>query len=225
MRCLSVLLLLLLPSFCWGQEYVIPEESSVGECVVVTLKTPAKFASLKVLGRQTFTPIQTYQLKDLGDGTKRWNWTGLADEYAVWITTFDPETGIQEFAGKTVIKQGDAPNPPDPPHPPDPKPGALYRIYPTLERSTTDNLPRGQQLIISSLTFRDKLAAKGHDFGEVVSKHLIDSPPQRLSKIAQAVREANLPLPVVVLEPLNSEGPLRVFALPSDGDALMELLK
>jgi len=117
----------------------------------------------------------------------------------------------------------DPPNPPDPPLPPNQK----WRVAIVFERTKLDNLMKGQQQLIGSLTFRDKLKAAGHLLvpGGVVDQHTKDADgktPKDLAPYLDAVEGD--PLPRICLEPIGG-GDVLDFPLPSSEAAVFELLE
>ena len=167
------------------------------------------------------TDASKYTLKKFGNEYGCWGTPGTyhASILAMWgvqtpgAKTWD-DFGLFSYEA-TFTVTGDGPDPPDPP-----EPGGLKKIWFATTAAGKDNLPT----YANSLTFRQKLEALGHDYQETLFQKVIESPPSRLSKIAQAVREAGIPYPVVVLEPING-GPIRVLSLPSSEGEMLEVLK
>ncbi len=124
--------------------------------------------------------------------------------------------------GKKPDPDDDDPDDEDPPLPPDNK----WQIVIVYESSTLGKLSPEQQSIIKSLTFRQRLAAAGHIIleGGIFDKDGINrdgKTPERIAPFYAAVR--NTKLPVLCIAPVAS-GPVKVFPLPADEDAVLKLL-
>jgi len=134
-----------------------------------------------------------------------------ADPFA--IATFDYGNGVNPD-----------PDPPLPPEPEPPVPGVKHQVVIVFEREELDNLPRAQQVIIASLTFRERLAKAGHRLVAVVDQHsqgADGTAPAELTAYLAACEGD--PLPRICLAPLAG-GKVQDFPLPLTEDAVFELL-
>lgn len=208
----TLLLLLLLTSPLLGQETVIPDKADRDTCVKITTTRTSKFASIKVIGKERFIPIQTYELKT--ETGRSWVWTGPPDTYAVWVTFFDPDTGIQEDVGSCVVG-----NPPNPPDPPNPGPGGPYQIMMFYDGDQLDNYPKDQRFILTSLKYRKDLEAKGHVLLEVLEKAAISKGG---SPFLDAVKGKTLPR--IAFAPKDGGTNVLDYPLPANYEELLKLL-
>ncbi len=137
----------------------------------------------------------------------------------------DGQSDLVEWILGNGKEPGPDPDPdpgPDPPLPPDNK----WQIVIVYESSTLGKLSPEQQSVIKSLTFRKRLAKAGHLIlpGGIFDKDGIDrnnQVPKGLAPFVAAVRDTKLP--VLCIAPVAS-GPVKVFPLPADEDAVIELL-
>ena len=122
-------------------------------------------------------------------------------------------------------KVGETPDPPDPPPPPPPPPGQKWQVVIVFERTQLPNLPRGQQVIIGSLTFRERLAKAGHRLVAVVDQHTAGAGGKRPAELAAylAACEGD-PVPRICLAPIGG-GKVLDFPLPADEEAVLALLE
>jgi hypothetical protein len=119
----------------------------------------------------------------------------------------------------TIGTPGPQPDPtPGPTPDPIPTPGLTYQWLVFIESENLDNLPAGQQAIVASLTFRQRMAAKGHVF--LGRMEPANAPPAYASLVAAI---GKLLLPVVCLAP-TSGGPVKAFPLPANEAAQEALL-
>ena len=144
----------------------------------------------------------------------------------VWVLTRDVTVGEETFPvlvdfGQYEETQTFTVGGGDDPPPPPPNDGP-FKIW-FVETGDRTNLPAGQRNLLASLVYRQRLEALGHDYQETLFPHIIDSPPDRLSNVARAVREASVSLPAVVLEDIQG-GAIKVIAMPADYETLAKEL-
>ena len=132
------------------------------------------------------------------------------------------EVQIQSYLGHGFIDESatfevEGENGPDPP--PDGK--GPYRVF-FIEEGDRTGLPQGQRLLLSSLEYRERMEALGHDYGETLFPHIVSQPPERLRTIALAA--SGKEMPVVVVQSLKNPGYIRSFPLPDNYEALAKEL-
>ena len=118
------------------------------------------------------------------------------------------------------------PDPPDPPDPPVPPPDQKWQVLIIHEPDREDNLPRSQQAILNSLTFRKRLKDAGHVLRGIVSpnaKVIGGSDLQQFVAACLAACEGD-PWPRICLVPRDG-GQVLDFALPKNEAATLNLLK
>lgn len=103
-----------------GVQVLLQEPAGTSTGFTVTVPEPKRFIRLKAQ-KDLFTVIQPTQL----DATT-WFFSAPQGTYAVTVTQFDPETGIDEHYMKVVVGEGVAEPEPTPPPPVDP--GRMGRL-------------------------------------------------------------------------------------------------
>ena len=220
----------LICSVAWGGLATDKAEYSPGDIAVLTVELEGlpEGAVLKGAAKPRITTDAVNHTLLVGPGTQIYHLAGTGGTYTVTLLAMwglpHPEVegawldfGLVDY--ETVVTFTGGVDPPAPPDPP-PVPGGKKKVWFSLKAADKDNLP----LYTHSLVFRQKLEELGHDYQETVTASIINSPPARLSKVAQAVREAGIPYPVVVLEPING-GSFVVAPLPATADEMLEVLK
>jgi len=124
---------------------------------------------------------------------------------------------------------GGGPPPPDPT--PDPIPGQKWQVVIINESSYIDNLPRGQQNILNSVRFRERLIEKGHKLvlGGVVDQDTKYDPGGVLAPFFVAGKSMLVPRkdelkPIILISALSG-GKIYVFPLPKDEAGVFKLLE
>ncbi len=125
------------------------------------------------------------------------------------------------------LEIGGGPVPPDPPDPPDPPPppNQKWEIVIVHESDDAVNLPRSQQVMLKSLTFRKQLKDAGHRLLAIVDhqiKNAKDGIPAGLAPYFGACEGDKLPR--IGLCPLNG-GDVIDFPFPLTEAAVFKLLK
>jgi hypothetical protein len=158
--------------------------------------------------------------------------------YNFAIVRYDAANGQQRVLASVRVIVGDGEDPPDPDdgddedpddgddeNPPLPPPGSKYRVAVIFEKDDLDEMPPAQAILLSSLTFRERLETAGHKVVALVDQH-IEGPdgerPSELAKYFDAVEGDTLPR--ICLEPIGG-GQVIDFPLPVDEDAVFELLQ
>jgi len=101
-----------------------------------------------------------------------------------------------------------------------------WQVVIVHERSSLDNLPRSQQVMLSGLGFRELLKKAGHHLvaGGIVDKDIKDKdrnvPPALVPYLYAAAGKA---LPRLCISPVEG-GKVREFPLPADAAAVLNLL-
>jgi hypothetical protein len=233
---LAVLVWLVITSSAWGQ-ITVPEQSAVGDQLIATVNASvppgatfeggwsiqcdagctASYAALKAENSIGIWAKNkgSYRIEYRG------YWVLLGPKITVKDVDGNDQT-FQPFLGSGLVNESanftiTGGSPPGPIPPP---PSGKQTVWFAMKAEQRDNVPA----YANSLAFRQKLEAAGHDYQETLFEKVINSPPARLSKVAQAVREANLPYPVVVLEPIAG-GTIRVLSLPDSEGEMLEVLK
>jgi hypothetical protein len=125
------------------------------------------------------------------------------------------------YAEHEVTVGGDTP--PNPPQPPDPPvPGGKKQLVFVVKQSELDNLPQAQQILLASLTLREKLASKGHRFLGILEANQAASAPQALAPFYRSVDGD--PLPRIAMAPVEG-GTITDYPLPADEAGLLKLLE
>lgn len=234
-RLLFTFLLLLLIAPCYAQEVVLTSKASVqdfklGEAISFKLGTDSLPEGAVLRGDVMVdldTNAKAYEVRQFPQyNFGLWGTQGMYHfrVMAMWGVKHPDVEGAWLDFGLTVINEkvhvegGDAPNPPLPPTPHGP-----YKVWFLEEISQRDNLPTGQRQLMTSLVLRERLEALGHKFQQIVTKSIINSPPDSLLSVAQAAREAQVGYPAVALESLDG-GDVKVIAMPDNYEALAKLL-
>lgn len=116
---------------------------------------------------------------------------------------------------------------PDPtPDPDPPNPDGKWQIMLYYDSSRLDNYPRGQRLLLTSLSLRKQLVTSGHN---VILTHDVrqdsGSMPDWFKPWADAVKGDTMPRIALAPYPMKKSDPIRDFPLPASEAALMELLR
>lgn len=136
---------------------------------------------------------------------------------------------VQEEVGTLLVHEiivGSIPDP-EPPDPPVPPPDQKWQIVIVYESDKEDNLPRSQQVILNSLTFRKALEAIGHYLleGGIIDQHIRDKNgkvPKILVPFFQACVDKMIPR--ICLAPIDG-GEVLDYPLPLTETAVFELLR
>jgi len=147
--------------------------------------------------------------------------------------------------GEIIIQVGDpGPDPPLPPDPPDPPgPDTKFQVAIFHQSDRLDNMSRERIALVSGRKFRDELTSRGHSFvggfdadaltaytkQECTARDCPPAPSRPLpSNLGlspawwQAIKGHSLP--VVAIAPKEG-GPIMVFPLPEDTEAMWALLE
>jgi hypothetical protein len=118
--------------------------------------------------------------------------------------------GLQTETAQRILVVSDLP-------PPDTK----WQVMIVTETSQLDNLPKGQQALISGLVFRDALKAKGHKWLPSPDQDALKVAPERWKPWIEAAE--GKPRPTLLLAPVTG-GDIRAFPLPADEAAMWKML-
>lgn len=148
-----------------GDRILVGDDSkpSVSQVAIISVKTPAKFVTLKAR-KSLFESAQLTKISDtewILSGEGRWK---------VEATSFDPDRGIDEAAVEIVIgpRPGPTPDPePDPKPDPTPEPpkdlpiaGDGFRVLITYESADMATYPEAQKQVMYSQEVRSYLSSK-----------------------------------------------------------------
>lgn len=109
---------------------------------------------------------------------------------------------------------------------PPPPPGDKYQIVIVYESNERENLPSGQQVILSSLTFREELKKAGHKLveGGIVDQHIKDAGGKVHATLAPFFNACKgKKLPRLCLAPLKG-GTIVTYPLPADEVGVFKIL-
>jgi hypothetical protein len=149
-------------------------------------------------------------------------------QYMLAVATKDTDGKL--VTAKVVLNVGGEPQPdPDPTPDPDPNPPpppGKWQVVIVYESNDLDNLPPGQQSIIKSLEFRERLTKAGHKLvpGGVWDRNAPNrkgTVPKSLAPYLAACKGETLPR--LCISPAGG-GKIRTFALPANIDAALTLL-
>lgn len=153
-------------------------------------------------------------------------WCGPPGTYRVMLVVLLRSGALDQGHATVVVTGGATPDPPAPgPDPPAPQRWQVVIVY---ESGRREELPRGQQVLLSSLTFREALAEAGHRLvaGGIVDQHIKDSRgrvPEALAPYFAAV-SADESLPRLCIAPMSG-GAVIDFPLPETEAGVLELLR
>lgn len=155
----------------------------------------------------------------------------VVSPYATVMLTEPGKVGIvlmvvQEGVGALLVHEVTVGPFPDPPLPP-PPPNRKWQIVIVHESNDKDNLPRSQQVLLSSIVFRKTLAAAGHHLieGGIVDHDIRGAGGEVPKVLAPFFRSCEgKPLPRICIVPLTG-GAVKSYPLPLTGSGVFGLLE
>lgn len=227
-----------------GLEIDLPETAELYTCAELRVRTNSSYVQVKSQ-QDLFNRVKVYEAVNNKQGERLYIFTGQPGRYLVTVTTFSPETGLQEEV--KVITIGGTIPPPGPP-PPGPTPPGPTPPVPTPPTPPTPVAqPIGLMIIYESddlgkaymkshlptlwsTKLRSHLTSKGYPF-----RIIDDDPPFTGAETVWApVREAAKAKefpdktrdfePVVVITDKSTYKPLYIGKLPGEEET-MNLLK
>ena len=210
---LVIMAWLILLAAAGGAEITLPDKAP--EYTLVDVSTPTKGTGFAwfILG-----PRGMERWVKTAPGGVSIAFTGPPGKYTIMLVVLLEEGGLDQ--GHATITIGEEEPGPDPP-----TPGQKWQVVIVHESHDLDNLPRGQQVLLASLKFRERLKAVGHRLIAIVDKDTLDAHSRVPEELAAYLSAASgRPLPQICISPMTG-GKVRCFPLPADGDAVLKLLE
>lgn len=230
-----------------GLEIDLPETAEQYSCAELRVRTNSSYVQVKSQ-QDLFNRVKVYEVLNNKQGERLYVFTGPPGRYLVTVTTFSPETGLQEevkviTVGGTIPPPGPpppqpgptppGPTPPGPAPPPSPTPVAQQIGVMIIYES--DDLGKAYMKshlnTLSSTRLRSYLTSKGYPYRVVdddppfVGAETVWAPVRDAAKAKEFPDKTREFEPVVVLTEKSTYKPLYIGKLPTGEEETINLLK